>query len=70
MARKSQGKTSVQVVLPTTDKDKLQELADKKEIGISDIIRDALKEYFKESDLELDLNIQHGGYRGRKAKAS
>jgi predicted transcriptional regulator len=51
----------VKVRVPLPAKEKLQALADQREISVSDIVREALREYLGKRDVPLALSARGGG---------
>jgi hypothetical protein len=71
MARKTANKRTLQIVLPEQAYAAMQDYAravstSEKTVFVSDIVRSALHEYFDKLDLELDFEVDRGGYRGSR----
>lgn len=69
MARKTANKRTLQIVMPEQAYAAMQDYAralstSDKTVFVSDIVRNALREYFDKLDLELDFEVDRGGYRG------
>lgn len=66
-------KTSIQAVIPTSAKVEIDAevqrrgVGNDKEYAISDLIRDALTEYFEKRERHVDFTVDRGGYRQRRS---
>jgi len=78
MGRITHDRTTMQIVVPTKAYDALREFAqarsqaEGKSVFISDVVREALAQYFDEqqpSSQALTFNVDRGGYRGKSRKS-
>jgi hypothetical protein len=71
MARTTEDKKALQIVMPleayNVIKDYAEELSTKqKTVFVSDVVREALQEYFAQRGQAPSFDVERGGYRGKK----